>query len=116
MAFDPTKQVERRRYARTSFSAELLITSPGGQPPCRGHSIDVSRGGIGFFSDRFLDPGTRAQITILTRRRGEPVTAVVPATIRWCRFDEAGAIAGAEFDDAISPSTHPELCECVDEL
>jgi hypothetical protein len=106
--------VEQRRYERIPFSTDVELRDSGSGHVCRGRSIDLSRGGIGFFSDRFIPAGTHVRITLSCRASGRPVAVTVGATVRRATTEGGGGIMGAQFDEILSPLSEPVLCELVD--
>ena len=106
--------INRRRYERVAFFADLEIRESDTGRSCRGRSFDLSRGGIGFFSPRFLPVGTRARLTVYVRRQDRLVAAQVEGVVVRATAESGGAIVGAAFTQELSPSGQPLLCECLD--
>ena len=104
-----------RRYERVSFSVELTVFDLTGGPPCKGRSINLSRGGMGLFVERFFPVGRQVSIHVfLNDARGKRVTVPLPATVRWAQAETAGAILGTEFDAPLTPGVEPLLCKYLD--
>ena len=103
--------IERRQYERTPFSTGVTIVDQATQRQYEGHSIDLSVGGMSFYSERFFDKGSSiALIARIGQSQGSEVTSI-PATVQWARVEGDGAIMGVEFCQPLSRSAHPELYE-----
>ena len=77
-------------------------------------SIDISRGGIGFFSPKFIPTGAHLRIGIHIFAGGKDHVTNVSATVMRATADTGGAIIGAAFDTLLSPAAQPLLCEYMD--
>ncbi|KKK97688.1 hypothetical protein LCGC14_2650240 [marine sediment metagenome] len=104
-------QTDNRRYERIPFSTDLTIVDLATQLEYEGHSINLSLGGISFYAERFFDTGSRIMICARADRSGAGPVTSISATVQWCRIEGDGTIMGAEFDQSLSRSFHPELCE-----
>ena len=105
---------QRRRYERISLSMDLEVKDLSTGRTWRGRSIDLSRGGMGFFAERFLPKGTPIRIHLQVPWDGRHVTAQVGATVMWSRTEGDGGVMGSMFDIELSPLNQPVLCEIVD--
>jgi hypothetical protein len=105
---------EKRRFERVPFSTTVQIRDQGTGLVTQGRSIDLSRGGIGFFAERFLPQGTRIRLTLTMRIQGRPVTTVVDAIVMRATTEGAGGVMGAQFDKVLNPLAQSLLCEVVD--
>ncbi len=104
----------RRRYERVSFSVDLDVAEMPAGPKFRARSIDLSRGGVGFFARRFIPTGTRVQVAFHLVNDGKEEIAVVAATVMNTRMEGDGSVMGAAFDTPISPATQPALSRRFD--
>jgi hypothetical protein len=101
----------RRIYQRIAFSAEVTVVGPDGRA-VPGHSINLSRGGIGFYSATFYPLGARVRVEVRHAIVGGVVSLV--GTVRWAQADETGTAHGVEFDLPLSPAAQPRLCAFLD--
>lgn len=106
--------MERRRYGHVSFFAKLTIRSACGQTTCGGSCVNISRGGIGLFSERFFAPGERVQLVMDLRSGGQTVKVTVAARVVWAKAEADGTMLGAEFESPVTPASQPVLCEHLD--
>jgi hypothetical protein len=104
----------QRKYERVPFSTRVEVRDQGSGMACTGRSIDLSRGGIGFFADRFLPKGSRIRLTVNMRVSGRPVAVTLDATIMRSQTEGDGGIMGAQFDKVLSPQDQSVLCGVVD--
>jgi c-di-GMP-binding flagellar brake protein YcgR len=105
---------ERRLYERVSFSVDLEVVNLSTGQTCRGRSIDLSRGSMAFFAERFIAKGTRIRIRFWIKDNGSPVVIQVAATVQRAQTEGDGSIMGAEFDAPLDPKSQPLPCEIVD--
>jgi hypothetical protein len=109
-----------RSYERIGFVTELEVVDLAGENRWAARSVDLSRGGLGFFCRKFISTGTRVKLAIRLRRlpvggSSQPVqTAYVTGMIVHSRIEDEGAIMGCKFDKDLSPSEQPLLCGCAD--
>ena len=105
---------ERRKYVRVPFSAGLTITSISGQQTCSGNSINLSRGGIGLYCEKFFPTGTRLMIQVEMHYKGRVIKDQLSGTVRWAKIEQDGAILGVEFDELLNPTKNNDLCNVLD--
>jgi len=105
---------ERRRHERVPLIANLTVEDLRTGQSYPGRSIDISRGGMGFFSSKFLPVGMDIRITMQLSRNGQPCQAQVYARVVRGSVETGGAVMGAVFDSELTPGAQPILCECVD--
>lgn len=104
----------QRRYERISFFAELEVTDLAHGRIFGARSIDVSRGGIGFFAKLFLPTGSRIRLTIVFRSGGQERRCVLPAVVMQAHSEGDGAVMGAAFECPLTPADQPLLCDLLD--
>jgi len=102
---------ERRQYERVPFRTELTIIDLGTQARYSGFSIDLSLGGMGFYTEHFFEKGTPVDIVAGDGRGGHEAVTRITATVQWARVEGDGAIIGVQFSRLLSPDAYPELCE-----
>lgn len=95
------RRAERRRHPRMLLQTGLRcvrLDPHEGDVVDRIHMIDLSRSGIGAFTDQSYYPGQRVVLCLpLTEKRGK---RHIYATVRRCRNQRAsGYRVGLEFDD-----------------
>lgn len=103
-----------RRYERVPFFTDLEIKDLTSGKACRGRSLDVSRGGMGFFADHFMPKGSRVRISLRLRRGDRWISVQLDAIVMRSLVEEGGAIHGVAFQPELSPATCPDLCDCLD--
>ena len=90
---------ERRRYPRTHLQMVLhgvRLDPDGGDVQNTLQMVDISRGGMGVVSDRWLYPGQRIVLSVPLHHDGG--RSNLNATVVRCRKVEEGYRAGLEFD------------------
>ncbi|MCK4625398.1 MAG: PilZ domain-containing protein [Phycisphaerae bacterium] len=90
---------ERRRYPRTHLQMMLhgvRLDPDGGDVRNTLHMVDISRGGMGVVSERWLYPGQR--IVLSVPLHPDDKQRNLNATVVRCRKIEEGYRAGLEFD------------------
>ena len=112
-ATNNTNVTNRRRYEHIPFSVELTVVDLADNRRYKGHSVNFSLGGVGFYCERFFESGAR--VAVVPHLRGVPEHRLRPitVTIRWSRVESDGAVMGAEFSQVLSATVHPELYEAL---
>jgi len=91
-------QDQQRTFRRFSLRSEARLETLDdslGTEPFNVLLRDISRGGIGFISDRFIEPGSMWRARL--RDNGQ-IVGSQPIFIHYCRRIEDGAyLAGAQF-------------------
>ena len=100
-----------RHYERVPFAARVTVADAASGARYEGNSIDLSAGGVGFYTRRFFEPGARIRVSIWLTVSGRQEPVELPATVRWARVEQGGAIMGAEFDAVLSAARQPTLWE-----
>ena len=72
---------ERREFVRLDTRMDVAYSVLSSQQPTRVVTKNISGGGICFFSDRVLRPGTRLQVTMKLPDREEPLRFM--AEVAW---------------------------------
>lgn len=106
--------MERRRYEHVPFFAPMTISAAAGDKTCSGSCINISRGGVGFYSERFFRPGEKITLVMEIRQGSRKVPVSIAARVIWARAEPEGAMLGAAFETPVTPSSQPVLCECLD--
>ena len=105
---------EKRRYVRVPFSAKLTIMSVSGKQVYRGNSINLSRGGIGLYCEKFFPTGARLVIQVEMHHKGKVIKDQLTGIVRWAEIEQDGAILGVEFDELLNPTKNHDLCNVLD--
>lgn len=103
-----------RRYERVPFLTQVEIKDLSTGTGLPGRSIDLSRGGIGFFCRRFIPPGTPILIQINMHKGRIKLTACARAVVVQAKFEDSGAVMGAAFEPVLHPAVQPLLCDYLD--
>ncbi len=106
--------LSRRKYERMPFSTDMEIVEVETGQRSHGRSVDLSRGGVGFYAEPFIPAGTHIRATLRVPVNGRTVTISLGATVIWATAEGSGGIMGAQFDTALNPIGQPVLCELVD--
>ena len=106
--------MERRKYGHVPFFARVGIRV--GNAVSEASCVNISRGGVGLFSQRFYAPGQRLQLDIHLRTGGKTAVISLPARVVWSRAEAEGTMLGAEFETPVTPQSQPLLCECLDNM
>ena len=99
MSYSPP---ERRRYPRTHLQMMLhgvRLDPDGGDVQNTLQMVDISRGGMGVVSDRWLYPGQRIVLSVPLHPEGG--RSSLHTTVVRCRKVEDGYRAGLEFDPSV---------------
>jgi len=104
--------VERRKYGHVPFFAPVVVRA--GQVVSQASCVNISRGGVGLFSQRFYGPGQRLQLDIQLRVGGKTTVTSLAVRVVWARAEAEGTMLGAEFETPVTPQTQPVLCEALD--
>ena len=102
---------ERRRYQHVPFATSLTIIDQTTGRHHHGSSINMTKGGVGFFCEKFLQPNTKVLFVFRLGHGSDLVEETVPATVRWGKIDGDGAIGGAEFAQPLSQQEFPTLSD-----
>lgn len=93
----PSDRRAHTRFAlRPMYSAVEVKLSPDGTEALAGHAYDISRGGVCFELDRWLDPGTPVRLTLtlpewlrgLSDGEADGASVSVQGTVVWADDDE----------------------------
>ncbi len=96
-----TKTMERRRHPRAQLQMALRairLDPDGGDPVDTLHMVDISRSGLGAYTDRPLYPGQRILLCLPLSSNGGRRN--IYATAVRCRQRDEGYRVGLEFDTA----------------
>lgn len=102
---------ERRRFDHVPVAMSLTIIDEGTRSHVNGSSINLSRGGVGFYSERFLRPDTHVTFVFHFGYGTNAKTESIHATVRWSKIEGEGAIGGAAFGSLLSDATFPLLSD-----
>ena len=102
---------ERRRYRHVPFAISLTIVDEAAGRRYHGSSINMSKGGVGFFCEKFLQPNTQIVCVFHLGRGADRVDESVHAIVRWSKIDGDGAIGGAAFEQPLSQQEFPTLSD-----
>lgn len=101
MISQSVKPVERRRHPRAHLQMTLRgirLDPDGGDPVEVLHTTDISRKGMGAYSDRAFYPGQRILVCLPLSSQGGRRN--IYGTIVRCRQCDEGYRVGVEFDAA----------------
>ncbi len=104
----------QRRYERISFFAEVEVTDLARGKTFRARTIDLSRGGVGFFARVFVPTGSRVRLAIAFRYGGQDRRCILPGVVMQARPEDDGVVIGAAFEQALAPANQPVLCDLLD--
>ena len=104
----------QRRYERVPFFCDLEVVDPSTGISQPGRGIDLSRGGIGFWSAHFVPVGKHIRLVISLPNGGRLATARLAGVVVRARAENDGAIMGLSFDEPLAPLSQPMLCGFLD--
>jgi len=102
-----------RQYKRVPFYAGLEVKDKASARLILGSAIDLSRGGLRFFSRECFPVGTSVELAIRSKLNPAYVMRI-SATITCDRIESFGATMGAAFDSELSPMNQPDLWAYLD--
>ena len=105
---------ERRKHERVPMVADLTIEDLGTGQSCSGRSINISRGGVSFFSGKVFPAGNEIRLTMYLSCDGKSHRVQVHARVVHFSVETRGAIVGAVFDSDLTPAGQPILCSLID--
>lgn len=106
---------EKRTYLRVGFLCRVDLAADGAQ--FEASTVDISLGGAGVASPRFLGTGRAVTVAFHLRdRQGAPAVEHVTGRVVHARADVDGHILGVEFLAPIQKATHPLLTRAVERL
>jgi hypothetical protein len=105
---------ERRKHERVPLMADLTVEDLGTNQSCSGRSINISRGGISFFSTKCFPTGNELRLTLYLSRSGKSHRLQVHARVLRFSIETRGAVIGAAFDADLTPAAQPVLCSFID--
>jgi hypothetical protein len=106
--------IERRKHERVPLVADLTVEDLGTGQSCSGRSINISRGGVSFFSGKVFPVGNEIRLTVYLSREGKSHRVQVHARVIRFSVETRGSVIGAVFDPDLSPATQPILCDFID--
>lgn len=108
---------ENRQFQRVSFACELTVTPMPSGKPQPATSVDISLGGVGFYSKFPLNKDQIIQIDF--RLKDEDRSSVVErvqAKVVYARSYWEGTRVGVEFSKPLNEVNHPILIKRLQEL
>jgi len=102
---------ERRRFEHLPVATSLTIIDVQSGRRLTGSSINLSRGGVGFYCEKFLKPGTHVTFVFHFGHGAKAKDESIGATVRWSKIEGDGAIGGAEFEALLSDLAFPLLTD-----
>lgn len=103
----------KRHWERVSFFKELVIMEKKSGKKVEANGINISVGGIGFYSKNIFQKGTPISIQICLNNELQAGAVWINATAMWSKIEQDGVITGAEFDTIIKPTNHPILYKMI---
>ncbi len=104
---------EKRQWERVSFFQKLIVLETSSGLKVDANSINISVGGIGFFSKKIFQKGTHLSIQICMNNELQAQTIWINAIVAWSKFEQDGAVTGAQFDTLIKAVNHPILYKII---
>src|SRR6185312_9963496 len=107
---------EKRTYQRVNFLCRVDIATDDGAT-IEANTVDVSLGGVGVASPRFVAEGLAVTLAFHLRdKQGAPAIERVAARVAHARADSDGLTLGVEFLAPLQRSSHPLLTRAVERL
>jgi len=98
---------ERRRFDHVPLAVQLTVVDQAANKRYHGCSTNLSRGGVGFYLEHYIQPGTPVEIVFHISCGSSIRTERVEAVIRWSHVEGEGALIGAAFVQLLSDSACP---------
>jgi hypothetical protein len=107
---------ESRAYQRVGFLCRVDLTDDAGATTAAS-TVDISLGGVGVASSRFVEAGKVVTLAFHLRdRRGEPAVERVAGRVVHARADVDGHVLGVEFLEPLLRAENPLLTRAVERL
>ena len=107
---------EKRTYQRVSFLCRVDLTTDDGATT-EASTIDISLGGTGVVSPRFVAEGRAVTLAFHLRdRAGAPAVETIAGVVAHARADVDGPLLGIEFLGPIQKANNPLLTRIVERL
>ena len=102
--------IEQRQYQRVQFFAKVTLTPAGGKT-IEGNSIDLSLGGIGVMSPKFIAVGQTVSVGFQTtdRAKGKIVVEEAMGKVIRTRSDEQCTLVVVQFLEPLSRALNPRV-------
>jgi c-di-GMP-binding flagellar brake protein YcgR len=106
---------EKRTYQRVPFLCRVDLAADGA--PIEASTVDISLGGAGVASTRFVEAGRDVTLAFHLRdRQGAPAIERVEGRVANARADLDGHLLGVEFLAPLHRSSNPLLTRAVERL
>ncbi len=102
---------ERRRFDHVPVAMSLTIIDEDSRNHLAGASINLSRGGVAFYCEKFIKPDTHVTFVFHFGYGSNAKAESIRATVRWSKIEGEGAIGGAAFESLLSDVTFPLLSD-----
>jgi len=107
---------EKRIYQRVSFLCRVDLTADDGAT-IEASTVDISLGGAGVVSSRFVAEGRAVTLAFHLRdRAGAPAVERIDGAVAHARADVDGHTLGIEFLAPIQKASNPLLTRIVERL
>ena len=107
---------EKRAYQRVAFLCRVDIATEDGAT-IEANSVDISLGGVGVASPRFVASGRDVTLAFHLRdRHGDPAIEHVAGRVAVARADIDGHLLGVEFRAPLHRTSNPLLNRAVERL
>ncbi len=104
---------EKRHWERVSFFRKLVVQETISGRNFESNGINISVGGIRFYSKKIFQTGARISIQICMNNKLHTENALVNAIVKWSKIEQDGAVTGAQFETSIKPADHPILYKMI---
>jgi c-di-GMP-binding flagellar brake protein YcgR len=109
--------VEKRRYERLNFYCDLIVTTMPEGESFSASSIDLSLGGVGVSSPRFLNRDQIVKIDFHLRDENHrEIVESAMGRVAYSRSDEDGTRLGVEFLQLLQENDNPALAKRLQRL
>jgi c-di-GMP-binding flagellar brake protein YcgR len=107
---------EKRGYQRVAFLCRVDLTADDGATVAAS-TVDISLGGAGVASPRFVAEGKAVTLTFHLRdKQGAPAVERVIGRVAHARADVDGHLLGVEFLQPLQKVSNPLLTRAVERL
>lgn len=99
-----------RKFGRIRFLATAVVHSPSGGNRFEAHVTTLSRGGLGLFSQGFVEVGHAVDLELTwTGQQGQVFRDRVQGVVVNAQVDIDGNTLGVQFTEPLGPKNHALL-------
>lgn len=106
---------DKRKSQRQYLVAEVRLKVPGSEVPVYAMAVNISETGIGIYTNRAVELGSRIAVKITVLIKGTLIVSEeVSGSVRWVEPIDKNFAAGIRFEEAVTDESHPVLARCLE--